>query len=81
MNQIQNVTSRYSNRILLLGRNDTFELESLVQKIATVDNLPVGVYFEASIKRTVGFENCAAVGATPRQAVQRSLEKHGVTFR
>lgn len=77
----QNVTDRYIHRLLTRGRNDTFELESLVQKIAAVDSLPVGVYFEANVKRTVGFENQSAAGATPREAVRRSLEKHGVSFR
>lgn len=84
LNQLMNpqsVTERYIHRLLTRGRNDIFELESVTQRVATHDNIPVGIFFEANVKRSLGFENQVAAGATPREAVRRSLEKHGVTFR
>lgn len=77
----QNVTIRYATNLLNEGANDTFELDAVAQMVNKVPGGDiVGFYYEAAVKIKTDFETQKAAGATPRQAVKRALEKHGVTF-
>jgi hypothetical protein len=75
----QKVTSRYVRNLLVKGKNNDFELMTILNQYAIVDELQVGRYYEARVVRLhVGH---VAMGVTPEQAIQRCLAKHGVTFR
>lgn len=75
----QKVTSRYARNLLVKGKNNEFELITVLNQYAIVDELQVGRYYEVRIVRLhIGH---VAMGVTPEQAVHRCLEKHGVTFR
>jgi hypothetical protein len=77
----QNVTSRYARNLLVKGLNNEFEILGLKRTYSEVDNLTIGVYYTVIIKDlSKGFTKDAA-GVTPEQAVNRCLEKYGVTFR
>lgn len=74
------MTQRYASNLLKKGRNNEFTLIELNQHYSQADNVTVGHYYLALI----GGPNRAtkdAVGVTPLRAVERCLEKHGVTFR
>jgi hypothetical protein len=75
----QKVTSRYARNLLVKGKNNEYVLEYITRRYSMVDEITVGDYFLAEITQlNVRRE---AAGATPEQAVNRCLEKHGVTFR
>jgi hypothetical protein len=79
----QNVSSRYAYRLLREGRNDPFELVKVDRHESTHDGLVVGHYYEATIVKRIlmnGPNSHTASGATPQQAVERALERAGVTF-
>lgn len=78
----ESVTDRYINNLIRRGKNDTYEIERIQRDIASVDNIPVGVYF--SVALSVPMEDhrqILAIGATPLAAIQRALEKDGVQLR
>jgi hypothetical protein len=76
----QKVTSRYARNLLVKGKNNEFHLLSLVRKSSMVDECWIGNYYTAEIVSTHGMRH-EAVGPTPENAVNRCLDKHGVTFR
>jgi hypothetical protein len=83
MNSIlpQQVTNRYVGRLIRKGFNYEFELVNLLRRDATADDLVIGHYYQAVIMRLIDSCSESAAGVTPLQAVQRALEKAGVTFR
>lgn len=72
-------TRRYASNLLKKGKNNEFELLDLKRQYTDVDGLAVGIYYQVLIKGTQWKKDAA--GVTPLQAVERCLEKHGVTFR
>jgi hypothetical protein len=77
----QQVTNRYVGRLIRKGFNYEFELVNLLRRDATADELVIGHYYQAVIMRLIDSYSESAAGVTPLQAVQRALEKAGVTFR
>lgn len=80
-NPPQSITQRYVNRLLVAGGNEHFSLLRLEQTGSFVDGISVGTYYNALIGLIGDLEKREAAGATPRQAVERALQKFGVTFR
>lgn len=80
MTSPQSVTQRYLSNLIHNGRNHEFDIDILIRRSNMVDGTVCGYYFTAKVVSTADilFE-CS--GATPTQAIQRCLEKHGVTFR
>jgi hypothetical protein len=79
----QNVSSRYAYRLLAEGHNEPFELVKVDRHESTHDGLVVGHYYEAVIVKRIlmnGPNSHTAAGASPRQAVERALQRAGVTF-
>jgi hypothetical protein len=76
----QNVSSRYTRNLLNNGSNSDFTLLNLSRAHSMVDELVVGYYYRVTIIGT-NLKPIESVGATPTQAVQTCLRKHGVTFR
>lgn len=77
----QAITERYVSNLIHYGRNKEFEINDLRKFYSKVDNSVVGIYFTVWIDTATGGECQEASGATIAQAVRRSLERHGVTFR
>lgn len=78
----QNMSSRYVRALLVEGKNDLFELVRVERRINSIDNIPIGIYFIATIcSPTNDFTEASCVGATPEAALRRVLAAHGVTFR
>jgi hypothetical protein len=75
----QKVTSRYIRNLLIKGKNNEFEILGMKRDYSMIDGICVGHYFMIDTKGVGG--RFSAAGATPEQALQRALEKHGVTFR
>jgi hypothetical protein len=75
----QRVTSRYIRNLLIKGKNNEFEILGMKRDYSVVDGVCIGCYFMIDTKGVGG--KFAAAGVTPEQALQRALEKHGVTFR
>jgi hypothetical protein len=80
MNNQAPVTSRYVRNLIIKGRNNEFHITSIIQKYSMVDELAVGHYYEASLKKLFSMSH-EAVGVTPEQAVRRALGKFDVKFR
>lgn len=76
----EQATKTYVANLLLKGKNDTFEIDRVEQQVQVIDGDAVGFHFEAVVKLTSDFGTKKGYGATPRQAVQRALSKHGVQF-
>lgn len=78
----QQVTVRYLNRLLREGTNDQFKICELNRDYSKVDNVVIGVYYRIVLKNPLLEPPLQiGIGVTPAQALQRALEKHGVTFR
>jgi len=75
----QQVSSRYTRNLLTKGRNNEFEILGMKRDYSMIDGVCVGVYFMIDTKGVGG--KFTAAGVTPEEALQRALEKHGVTFR
>ena len=76
----QSVTRRYASNLLLEGSNDVFAIEQISEQPHVVGGDRVGYFYMARVKTQADFTVREAAGATPRQAVERALEKLGVTF-
>ena len=77
----QAVSSRYHRNLLIKGKNNDFEVLYLTRDNNVVDEVVIGIYYKVDVKRlSTGIKQQAA-GVTPEQAVQRALQKHGVSFR
>jgi hypothetical protein len=85
-NPPQNVSERYVTNLLYHGRNNTFDISDISRRVSVVDDICVGVYYQAVVNCPAAlFEEHAnnkftGVGATPAQAVRHALSKFGVTF-
>lgn len=78
----QNVTDRYINNLLRNGKNDDYETHTVSRQIATVSNIPVGIYYSVTVtKPAADFKEFVGIGATPNEALRRALQQDGVTFR
>lgn len=73
------MTRRYVTNLLKKGKNDEFEILDLKRQYTDVDGLAIGMYYTILIKSKDWKKDAA--GVTPLQAVERCLQKHGVTFR
>lgn len=78
-NPPQSITARYISNLLHDGQNKDFVLDSLQAISNLVEEVKVGHYYKAILMHLKDTQ--IGIGATPAQAVQRSLEKFGVTFR
>jgi hypothetical protein len=76
----QQVTIRYAGNLLRKGSNDAFEITNLTRQQALHDGIIIGFYYDCTIQRRNSNSQTAS-GVTPMQAIQRALEKVGVTFR
>jgi hypothetical protein len=75
----QAVTERYVSNLLSNGQNKEFRINEIKMAQTFVGNENVGIHFIVQVTNFhITFD---AIGATPSQALHRSLEKHGVTFR
>ena len=77
---MRQVTRRYASNLLSKGKNSEFTIGNLKRTYTTIDNIVVGYYFFVEIGGA-NYQTKDAAGATPLQAVERCLEKHGVHFR
>lgn len=78
----QAVTERYVSNLIHYGRNKEFDIITIKREESFHDGQYVGCFFIATTVPTIpGHGSHYGSGATISQAVRRSLEKHGVTFR
>lgn len=79
----QQLTIRYVRHILTYGSNPRFHLAQLARDISIQDNVVVGSFYRASLIDHANGDDRQqeAIGTTPEHAVQRALEKFGLTFR
>lgn len=79
----QQLTIRYIRHLLTYGSNPRFHLAQLARDISIQDNVVVGTFYRAMlVDHANGDDNKQeAIGNTPEHAVQRALEKFGLTFR
>lgn len=87
MNLPTAMTDTYATNLLRDGKNDLFDLIELDRKVCHAAEDPdviLSTYYSASVIVTPKDTEpslITGVGPTPRAAVRRALEKHGVTFR
>lgn len=77
----QSITTRYSRSLLCDGQNDDFAIIHVGIHPMTVSGRQVGVYYEAVLTTKKDAQEQTDHGATPVEAVENALRKHGVTFR
>jgi hypothetical protein len=80
MNAPQQVTSRYARNLIIKGKNTEFHLLKIERHNHWIDGAWIANYYNAEIVSTNGMSHTAAA-PSPEMAVNRALEKHGVTFR
>ena len=78
---MRQVTRRYASNLLGKGTNNDFTLVAMTRRNSVIDNMTVGYYYYITIVANGPRTTQEAAGATPLQAVERCLVKHGVTFR
>jgi hypothetical protein len=76
----QSVTIRYATNLLLEGENDSFVLDYCSSSPNIVNGDVVGQVFKARVFTKSDLTDTVAFATTPRLAVKRALEKHGVAF-
>jgi len=76
----QQVTSRYARNLIVRGKNNEYHLLSIKRENTMIDGCWIANYYVAEIVSTHGVAK-TAVGPSPENAVNRCLDKHGVTFR
>lgn len=74
-------TRRYVSNLLQKGRNNEFTIIALTRNHSMVEELVVGYYYLVTVSANGSRISRDSVGATPLQAVENCLAKHGVKFR
>ena len=74
-------TRRYASNLLKKGFNNEFTIQVITRQHSIVEELVVGYYYMAALTNNGTRLQRDSVGATPLQAVERCLEKHGIAFR
>ena len=81
MNLPQNITDRYINALLRNGVSNDFRVMSVTVHSSVVGDHHVGFYYKVILQLLGGdCPSYEAYGATPNEALSRTLTQAGVTF-